>query len=1229
MGRMPDGEIVRAESAAKPEPGPSEAVSAVSPKDRLIKRGLDYKASRDEDGGVFVRIRGKGGTAEEGYVFLTEPTELQTSAGPKKVLRVDDAEIPETLRGKGIGQDLYRSALDEAVAAGYDGIYSRANERSADADSVWGKLGGEWVGENQVLLGRPAPTAPAEAALAKSAPAVVGEAEPSGSLTSIKNAVVNAERLERGVEPMVKPTTRKTGTVEAEARAIIAADPYRPLQLAAELARHPRPITDTEVALLDMHRVNLKRQRNMINAEGIRAAERGAMDAATEAHVALAKNEEAFVELERASQMAGTESARGLALRRMMAEGDSLIEMVARRRAENDNYRPLTPKQAAETEAIHARLAKATEELESYKAKVAEYEAGKSIDAALKETKRRQSEGRARTPASKDYGTSNRVFTRPMYEQTLANVRSRLTQLSAGLDPTLLVDMAKIGGFHLEAGLRSFAGWSRAMLKDLGDKARPHLREVWRASRNQFAAEIRAQTVEDMKKQAAEGQLVLEMRPALKRLTEDLVASGITEREALIDAVHNILREVEPSITRRETMDAISGYGRVTKLDVDPVRVPVRELRGQMQQVAKLEDMLQGKAPLLSGWERQVPGDIQREFIRKVNEAKKQGGYDRRDPRRQLQTALGAVKTRLKNQIRDLQKQITTRVKVGPERTRLEYDTEAQALRAERDALREQYDELFGRRGVTDEQRLNMAIKSTERSIAEYERRIREKDLFPTPAKRGELSDARLDANRAKLDALREELKQLQYIERPPKTLEQIVLQTIKTRLKREAADYQDKLARGDFTPKKKPTPVKRDAEAIRLEAQRDAAKMAWHEALLRDRMRNRSLAQKALAAALVDFPSTARAIMTALDVSAVLRQGMFLVAAHPIRSSKALAPMFRALLSAEAQQRSSAAIRLRTNYHLARQGGLFLSQHGTGKLSEMEEAYMSRYAGKIPLVAASQRAYVTFLDNLRMDAFDAMIAGLSRTGTPTPIEVRETANYINVATGRGHFGARASASAALNVPFFAPRFVASRFQLLLGEPLYRGSARTRTMVAKEYARFLAGIGVVYALGQLAGGDVETDPRSSDFGKLRFGDSRLDPLAGLAQTTVLLSRLGSGKTKTHEGKIVPIRGERPYTASDSAEVIGRFLRTKLSPMFGAGLDVLAGEDLMGEPATVAGEAQDLVTPMTLKDIYEAMKEQGVPKGTALGLLALFGMSLQTHKDRTKRSKAKSRAAPRK
>ncbi len=363
------------------------------------------------------------------------------------------------------------------------------------------------------------------------------------------------------------------------------------------------------------------------------------------------------------------------------------------------------------------------------------------------------------------------------------------------------------------------------------------------------------------------------------------------------------------------------------------------------------------------------------------------------------------------------------------------------------------------------------------------------------------------------------------------------------------------------------------------------------------------------------------RALMTGGEFSLVLRQGGWATMSRPGIVAKAIPGMFKAFASEETSHKINEDILNRPNNHLYSKGKLHLAPiDGSATLSAMEELYMSHWIEKIPLIKNFQRAGLTFLNLIRADTFDLLIQTLPVTsaGAHNQVELQAIANYVNISTGRGNLGKLEPAAETLNTIFFAPKYVASRFQLLLGQPAWKGTATTRKLVAKEYARAFVGLSVVYALAALAGGDVEDDPRSSDFGKIKFGDTRLDPLFGLSQTTVALSRILSGTTKRGTGEIVPIsefRGKVPFGGDTAWDVFGRFMRSKLSPLVGTTTDLLVGENLIGEKVDFKVFPLRLITPLAYRDIYEAMLDQGITKGTAFSLLVFFGMGLQTYEAR--------------
>lgn len=457
-----------------------------------------------------------------------------------------------------------------------------------------------------------------------------------------------------------------------------------------------------------------------------------------------------------------------------------------------------------------------------------------------------------------------------------------------------------------------------------------------------------------------------------------------------------------------------------------------------------------------------------------------------------------------------------------------------------------------------------------------------------------------------------------------PAAVQEAILRRIRSRI----AAYEARIAAGDYSAWRKPV-TEMSPEVLRAHYELEQVKKRFYEGLVEAQMARRTRIQR-VAGGAVEGVNAMRAVLTSADLSAVLRQGFYIGVAHPLRAASSIGPMLKAFTSERAAFAVDLEIRHRANYPLMRASKLYLAEHGAA-LSKMEEAYLSRTAAKIPLVGhvvkASERAYITYLNKLRADSFDAMAATLGKNGRVTTEQARILSNYINVATGRGTIMLADQAAAGLNAVFFAPRFVASRFQMIVGQPLYygllrgeapltgKGALAARALVASEYARILTGVAVVYGLGVAAGADLETDPRSSDFGKLRFGNTRIDLLAGVGQMTVLVAKLKTGEKKSlRTGRIIPLvpppGGKLKYGSEDLDDTLVKFARYKLAPAPGLAWDYLSGTDAIGNPTTASSLATKALIPISLSDIYATMQEQGVPKGTAIGVLSVFGAGVQ-------------------
>ena len=1039
---------------------------------------------------------------------------------------------------------------------------------------------------------------------------------PAGEPTtdSIKNRIVERDRRLRGLGPMEQPLRQAWQGVLDEAIDAVVENPNKPYELTAEFAQQPRPLTPLEDAILTIHRVNLRKARKAADAVGLAAADRGDLDAMAEAQTRSSIVSAEYLAADYASKTGGTENARALAFRRVeVAQDYSLVEMETRRQAEQ-GYEPLTPEQKAETKQLHADLEKALSERDAYHAKIQEIETRLAAPQVPREPP---------APRPADYGSKNTLVNIDAYNAAKAALKEKLNRLNLNIPVDILPDLIKIGAFHLEAGARTFAAWSKAVVDDFGEKVTPYLQEAWEKARAEVGKEDLTRVKEGFKKKQDEGGRILEAPRLIQRLAEHFISEGVTDREGLIDKVHDFLAEADPSITRRQTMQAISDYGVFKALNKDPVKARLREVKGEMQELLKLQDMAEGRAPLKTGIERQAPSDAKRELTRRVNEAKRQGGYDVADPETHLKSALAGVKTRLQHQIVDLTRQIKNRVRDLPKRTNVALDAEATALMAQRDSLQKDFDSIFGARGMTDQQRVDAAIKATEKSIAEYERRLEVGDVFPAKSESKTPSNPRLDALRARRDAMRQQVEDIRMAATPHASSYERNLKTMNTRLANRAADLEERVATGNFEPKPKREPTPPNAETIKLQARVDMAEKAWVEALFKDKMEKRTAQQKVMAG-VFETTQLAQSFMTGFDVSLLGRQNWWQTVLNPFRTYRqAAGPMVEAMRSKEGEARVTARIQADPNYRLAVQSGVKFTGHGAVTLAHMEELRSSRLAEKVPLLAGSQRAFA-MLNASRMDAFNGLIATLprwfSRKGNVTPNEAKSLAHYVNLTTGIGGSANRAArieaALTGLRGAFFSPRLVASRFQLLFGTPMWGGTTRTRLLIASEYARFIGGMGLVYGLASAAGASIDWDRRSSDYAKIRLGNTRIDPLGGLQQGLVLASRFQTGEKTDLNGRVSDLTGGGGYKADNFWDVLAKFGRSKLAPIPGAVISARSGTKPTGEPTTWGKEALGLVIPMSVNDTIAAMKEHGIPEGIALGLVSAFGMGVSTFAQKT-------------
>ncbi len=458
-------------------------------------------------------------------------------------------------------------------------------------------------------------------------------------------------------------------------------------------------------------------------------------------------------------------------------------------------------------------------------------------------------------------------------------------------------------------------------------------------------------------------------------------------------------------------------------------------------------------------------------------------------------------------------------------------------------------------------------------------------------------------------------------------------VKSLGTRLNRQEAELKSKIERaeqGDASVLDKPVKEELDLtdypDLIEARARVEQLKNEFNEKADLLRFKNAPVFEKSKTV-VGEAYNLARSLITTGELSFILRQGKFGVLSHPGLAAKALPATFRSFKSEINRLKAEAELKAEPNYQAAVKAKLHF--HGAGdKLSKMDETFASRLTDKIPIVKSFNRATETFLNRLRYDVWNTMRTTLAKDGKPTLVEDKQLAKYVNQATGRGTLGTFERSAEGLSKLMFSPRYLASRLQYHTGHSLFDGTLRSRKVIAREYARTLIGLGLYYTLLYNAFRDedgaptIETDARSSDFGKIKLGNTRIDPLAGLAQVIVFEARSGYNLVdeegyKSLSGRISKLR-DAPIGSPSYVDVLASFARSKAHPVLGAYINYQEGKDPAGQPVSLPGEAAKFTYPITYGDIYSVMLEEGLEKGTALSLLAFLGEGIQTYEKREKK-----------
>lgn len=311
-----------------------------------------------------------------------------------------------------------------------------------------------------------------------------------------------------------------------------------------------------------------------------------------------------------------------------------------------------------------------------------------------------------------------------------------------------------------------------------------------------------------------------------------------------------------------------------------------------------------------------------------------------------------------------------------------------------------------------------------------------------------------------------------------------------------------------------------------------------------------------------------------------------------------------------------------------ARNGKYAAARNGYGLGVLGEEAYPSTIIERVPGIGrffkASQVAFDGGALRMRKNLADSLIARAERNGIDVmdKTEASGLGELVGSMTGRGELGKVGVVAKEINAVLFSVKFLKSNWDTLvspitLGKALLEGDKAA--IFAKKQAAFnlMQIVGSIATIGIIADtlwpGSFESNPKSSNFGKLKIDGHYIDITGGMGAFIILAARIITGESISSTGKKKKIY-EGKFGDETGLDLVENFFENKASPIAGMARDLLKGRDFQGRKPTPETIGTTLVTPI----IIQTMNQLKDPSfGDALLVLIADGLGFSTTTPRKK------------
>ncbi len=295
---------------------------------------------------------------------------------------------------------------------------------------------------------------------------------------------------------------------------------------------------------------------------------------------------------------------------------------------------------------------------------------------------------------------------------------------------------------------------------------------------------------------------------------------------------------------------------------------------------------------------------------------------------------------------------------------------------------------------------------------------------------------------------------------------------------------------------------------------------------------------------------------------------------------------------------------------------GYLSGEYNTAKIiPKSEEPIPTRIHEKLPFIGKIFKGSdVAFLGNairVRMDVFDLLKKkAIDNDVKWSKAQIEDVGRLVNSLTARG--GLEGNAGGALKLVLWAPKMLKAHWDVLTAHTFGIGleTKFARQEAFKNAGKVIATDAMIILLANaIKPGSAETDPRSSNFGTIKAGNTTFDYTGGAKSLAVLGAQMVTGERKSTTNGTITKLGSG-FGQQSRFDAIVNFMTGKTKPFYNVLIQILKGRTYQNTKPTIGSVAKGLFVPISVTNTIQLKDDNSISAISGV-LLDLIGINANT------------------